>query len=75
MLEIGKTYVDGWGAERRVMGPTRVSPDWVWTLQGDWYRQSDGRKIGYVLMDKTKPDGPRRHEPMAKPSMWDLKID
>lgn len=74
MLEIGKTYTDGWGVSHTVGGITKVNPDWVWTIQGNWYRKSDGRRVGYVLSDPTKPDGPRRHVPAAKPSNWDLKV-
>jgi len=73
-LEIGKKYVDGWGAEQEIGGPVKENPEWVWTIQGNWYRQADGRKIMYVLVDGTRHDGPRRHTAAAKPSSWDLRV-
>lgn len=73
-LVIGKKYEDGWGVVQEIGGVVRENPEWVWTIQGNWFRQSDGRKIGYVLIDVDRPDGSRRHMPAAKPSNWDLKI-
>ncbi len=74
MLEIGKKYKDGWGAEQEVAGLTKVNPDWIWTIQGNWYRQSDGRCVRYRLVDATRPNGPGRHVVSSKPSNWDLKV-
>jgi len=74
MLEIGKKYTDGWGSIHEVGGVTKANPDWVWTIQGNWYRQSDGRRIAYLLVDPTKPDGERRHVASKNPSNWDLRI-
>lgn len=73
-LEIGKDYRDGWGVTSTVGGVVTMHPDWVWTIQGNWYRQSDGRKISYSPVDKTRPDGPRRHVPFEKASKWDLEV-
>jgi hypothetical protein len=75
VIEIGKKYADGWGAEHTVGGVVKVNPEWVWTIQGNWYRQADGRRVMYVLIDATRHDGPRRHIPAAKPSSWDLRCD
>jgi len=75
MLEIGKQYKDGWGVVQTIGGITKVNPDWVWTIQGEWYRQSDGRKIDYPLVDKTRPDGARRHAVAKKATHWDLRPD
>lgn len=74
-LETGKKYKDGWGAEQTVGGVTAVNPDWVWTIQGNWYRQSDGRYVGYRLIDPSRPNGPARHVVAEKRSNWDLVID
>lgn len=73
-LEIGKEYTDGWGTAQKVAGTVKGHPEWVWTVQGHWFRQADGRKIAYVLVDQTKPDGARRHVPAARVSNWDLKV-
>jgi hypothetical protein len=29
MIEIGKTYTDGWGKEHRVAGVVTAHPEWV----------------------------------------------
>lgn len=75
MIAIGKTYTDGWGKEHRVAGIVPAHPEWVWAIGGFWFRQSDGRKIVYPLMDPSKPDGPRRHVPGTGASNWDLKVE
>ena len=75
MLEIGKKYKDGWGIVQTIGGPTKVNPEWVWTIQGEWYRQSDGRKITYLLVDASKPGGARRHAPAKAATYWDLRLD
>lgn len=66
MLEIGKRYKTGWGKIEEVAGPTKSNPEWVWTLQGNWFRQSDGRAIRY--------DQVRGHEPVDHPSNRDLQL-
>ena len=73
-LVIGKKYADGWGVVHEIGGVTKENPDWVRTIQGKWYRQTYGRKIAYVLVDKTRPDGSRRHVPAEKSTYWDLRI-
>jgi hypothetical protein len=74
-IEIGKAYKDGWGARHTIGGTTTVNPDWVYSLQGAWFRQSDGRFIAFALVDSTKPDGSRRHVASEKATYWDLKVD
>lgn len=74
MIEIGKSYTDGWGKSHQVGGLTAVNPDWVWTVQGNWYRKSDGRYISYRLIDPSKPDSTRRHAPSAIATNWDLVV-
>lgn len=74
VIEIGKTYKDGWGAEHRVAGLVASNPEWVWTIGGFWFRKSDGRKIAYTLVDSSKPDGIRRHAPASRATHWDLVI-
>lgn len=64
-IEIGKTYVDGWGSSHRIAGITKDYPEWGWSIGGFWFRISDGRKITY-----TKDGG---HHPISKPSAWDLR--
>lgn len=57
-LQDGKTYLDGRGQERTVMGATPDHPDWVWTQQGDWYDRASGRLV--------------RFGKLAEPSVLDL---
>lgn len=63
-VEIGEEYLDGWGSRFRVMGLTADNKKWVWTLQGNWYRQSDGRKITCYEQ--------AGNVPMEKPTLFDL---
>lgn len=63
-LEIGKAYRDGWGTVFTIGGLTKDYPEWVWSIQGVWFRKSDGRKINYSKE--------RGHYPMDKPTCWDL---
>jgi hypothetical protein len=72
MIEIGKKYRDGWGAEHKIGGTTAVNSDWVYSIQGSWFRKDDGRYIGYRLIDPTKPDSTRRHVPSEHKTNWDL---
>lgn len=65
-LVIGKKYRDGWGTVFEIGGPTRDYPLWVWSIQGTWFRKSDGRKIQY--------DGKRGHYPIDRPTHWDLHV-
>jgi hypothetical protein len=44
-LEEGRTYMSGFGRRCTIMGPVKNHPDWVWSLNGFWYRRSDGRQI------------------------------
>lgn len=74
MLQDGMKYKDGFGVEHTVMGTTKNNPDWVWTVQGCWYRRSDGRRIQYLAVDKSKPDGNRRHVAADRASSWDLIV-
>lgn len=67
MLEIGEAYKDGWGKEHTVAGIVKIHPEWVWTIGGFWFRQSDGRKISYNPKNGT-------HAPAERPSNWDLKV-
>ncbi len=69
-IEIGKTYRDGWGKEHRVAGVVTLHPEWVWTIGGFWFRQSDGRKISY-LPKKGTTDG-YTHAPSERQTHWDL---
>jgi hypothetical protein len=46
-LEIGKTYKNGWGDTHTIMGHVRHDQTLVWSLQGNHYRQSDGRYAPY----------------------------
>ena len=75
MLVIGEKYKDGWGVESTVGGIVKNHPEWVWTVQGNWYRQFDGRWVAYLPIDKSRPDGMRRHVAAEKASNWDLVIE
>jgi hypothetical protein len=44
-LEEGRTYMTGFGSRRTIMGAVKGQPDWVYSLDGFWYRRSDGRHI------------------------------
>ena len=75
-LEVGKKYTDGWGVTQTIGGVVKDHPEWVWSIQGNWYRESDGRKIAYLLIDrKGHLDGARHHVPAERPSNWDLKTE
>lgn len=69
MLEIGKTYKDGWGKSFLVVGVSATNPDyWVVTDPSGMYRATDGRKCIY---DPRRglwrcPDGESR---------WDLNVN
>jgi len=65
-IEIGKTYRDGWGNQHRVAGLTKVNAKWAWTIGGEWFRLSDGRKITY-----TDSQG---HHPIPKATWHDLVV-
>lgn len=47
-LEIGATYVNGYGEQHRIMGPTKHHPEYVWSLRGDWFVRETGQ---YVYLD------------------------
>jgi hypothetical protein len=71
-LEIDKTYRKRNGSQpETVAGPTRETPSWVWTIQGNWYRQSDGRFIRYLR----QANGEWEHVAMEEPSEWDLLVE
>lgn len=74
MLVDGQQYKDGWGVTQTVGGTTQVNPDWVWTVQGNWYRRSDGRFVRYVPVNPNRRDGHYRHVAADKPSNWDLIV-
>lgn len=65
-IEIGKRYRDGWGHEHRVAGLTKDNAEWVWTIGGEWFRLSDGRKVTY-----TEKQGSHA---MPKPTWHDLVV-
>ncbi len=46
-IEIGKTYVDGWGKEHTIGGRTVKNKDWYYTTGGDWFDYL-GRKVWYL---------------------------
>lgn len=73
-VEVGKTYTDGWGVDHAIAGETALNPDWVFSIQGSWFRKTDGRYIAFVLIDKSKTDGGRRHVAAERPSKWDLVL-
>lgn len=57
MIQPGKWYRRGDGTAEEVGGPVPAHPGWVWTIQGNWYRASDGR---YITCWKASAD----HEPL-----------
>lgn len=52
-LEIGKTYIDGWGHRRTVSGLAKTDmihgESVYWTNQGDWYTESGKKVLGAGL--------------------------
>ena len=46
-LEDGKTYKRVDGSKHTVGGATKDHPEFVYTIQGDWYERSTGRYITY----------------------------
>lgn len=74
MIVIGKQYTDGWGMAHLIAGETEISRDWVYSVQGTWFRKSDGRYIAFPLIDKSRPGLGRRHVPADRPTKWDLVI-
>lgn len=46
-LEIGKRYVRGDGVTETIGGVTKDHAEWVWTISGNWYEQSTGRRVSY----------------------------
>jgi len=72
-LEIGKRYRTPLGIIEEIGGFTRKYKEWVWTIQGNWYRQSDGRYITYrKLQGDSKLEEMWIHEPVEQPSDLDL---
>lgn len=47
-LEIGKTYESRDGRIATIGGVTHEHPEWVWSVQGNWYERTTGRYIGYA---------------------------
>lgn len=47
-LEIGKEYLNGYGESVTIGGPTRDNPEWVWSIQGNWYVKETGEFLWYV---------------------------
>lgn len=74
IVETGKQYTDGWGMTHVIGGETSINRDWVWSVQGTWFRKSDGRYIAFQLINESRPDGGRRHVPADRPSKWDLLL-
>ncbi len=72
-LKDGKWYKTGRGTLQKVMGPARDHPEFVYTLQGDWFRRSDGRYITYIkdYDEKNRCIG-GHHQPTTVPTGLDL---
>lgn len=43
----GKTYVSERGLRATIGGTTKYFPDWVWSIQGDWYVRATGERLAY----------------------------
>ena len=77
-LEIGKRYRTPRGIIEEIGGFTRKYKEWVWTIQGNWYRQSDGRYITYRKLQGDCMNAERKleemwiHEPADEPTGLDL---
>jgi hypothetical protein len=65
MLEIGKSYRDGWGSIFVISGLITDYPEWVWSIQGAWFRKSDGRYINFSRLKNSHFANPKR-------THWDL---
>lgn len=48
-LEDGKTYARVDGQLETVGGTCKDYPDWVWTIQGNWFERATGRAIRYSV--------------------------
>lgn len=44
-LEDGKTYLRGDGSKETVGGTTKDHPEFVWTIQGNWYSRETGQYV------------------------------
>lgn len=53
-LEDGKTYARANGVEETVGGTTRDHPEWVWTIQGNWFVRATGQAIAYRCTGRDK---------------------
>lgn len=45
LLEDGKTYHSGTGRRATIGGTTKHHPEYVWSIQGDWYERATGRFV------------------------------
>ena len=69
-------YRDGRGAEIVIMGPTREYPQWVWSLQGDWYTRDGGLRLGYrIVRNAEGKDIGGEHFPYGEDSPLNLKSE
>ncbi len=68
MLEIGKTYKDGWGKKYVVVGKSSSNPKhWVTTDPDGVYRAWDGRKCIFHAIQRV-------WRCPVSPSQWDLDV-
>jgi len=73
MIEIGAVYqVGDTSLEAWIGGPCKEHPEWVWSTQGNWYRQDDGRYITCSPLYKRGELIGVHHFPMALSSWRDL---
>lgn len=71
-LIIGHRYRNGRGGVEEVGGLTKHDGAWVWTIQGNWYRKSDGRFIvSYGIRARDQQLG-IEHKPNETATVLDL---
>jgi hypothetical protein len=46
-------YLNHDGKDVTIMGPTKPNPEYVWSLQGDWYVRATGQAILHWNTDGT----------------------
>lgn len=59
-IEIGKNYRKPNGDLVLIAGPTKHFPDWVYSIQGDWYTWA-GERVTYRLHNWLRPDDGGKH--------------
>lgn len=52
-LEIGKSYVTSAGRRLTIGGKTARYPEWLWSIQGDWYVEATGHLLRCVECDES----------------------